>query len=250
MTIDFPKDEQIPGLRILWKEAFGDTEQFLESFFSTGFSKDRCRCICENGQPVTALYWFDCGWGNKRLAYLYAVATAKSHRGQGLCHRIMDDTRALLQLQGYDGLVLVPAEPSLFPFYEKMGYCCFGGIRQWNAAAGEPVKLKELDHSQYALLRTRYLPENSVIQDGELLRFLGSYARFYQGEDFLVCCAEDDGKLMAYELLGNTAAASGILAALRLETGTFRTPGDAPFAMYYSLTKDMASPCYLAFALD
>lgn len=250
MTIDYPKDEQISGLRSLWKEAFGDTEQFLDSFFSTGFSKDRCRCICENAQPVAALYWFDCGWGDKRLAYLYAVATAQSHRGQGLCHKIMDDTRALLQQQGYDGLVLVPAQPSLFSFYKKMGYRRFGGIRQWNTTAGEPVALTELDHVQYAALRTRYLPENSVVQDGELLRFLGSYARFYQGADFLVCCAEEDGKLTAYELLGNTAAASGILAALGLETGIFRTLGDSPFAMYYSLTDDGTRPAYLAFALD
>lgn len=250
MTIDFPNVQLISGLRNLWQEAFGDTDTFLDCFFSTGFSQDRCRCICEHGKPVAALYWFDCNWGEKRLAYLYAVATAKSHRGHGLCHRLMEDTHALLRQQGYDGIVLVPAQPSLFSFYEKMGYRCFGGIRQWNATAGEPISLKELDAIQYATLRTGYLPENSVRQDGKLLDFLGSYARFYQGADFLVCCAEDDGRLMAYELLGNTAAADGILAALKLKTGTFRAPGNAPFSMYYPLANDHTFPGYFAFALD
>ena len=45
MTIDKPNADQIAGLRQLWKEAFGDEEAFLDDFFGTGFSPDRCRCI-------------------------------------------------------------------------------------------------------------------------------------------------------------------------------------------------------------
>lgn len=251
MTIDFPKNHHIPGLRSLWQEAFGDTDIFLDHFFRTGFSPDRCRCVLCDNRPAAALYWFDCQWQDKKIAYIYAVATAKAHRGQGLCHALMEDTRQLLKQHGYAAIGLVPAKQSLFAFYKKMGYRCFGGIRQWQcSASGQPVALRELTTSQYAARRRSYLPADSVIQEGALLAFLSTYARFYQGDDFLLCCADDDGKLMAYELLGNPDAAPAILTELGFEAGTFRAPGESPFAMYLSLTGDQTMPQYLAFALD
>ena len=69
MTIDMPKAEQISGLRQLWKEAFGDSDAFLDSFFAIAFSPERCRCVTEDGRPVAALYWFDCGYQGENLAY-------------------------------------------------------------------------------------------------------------------------------------------------------------------------------------
>lgn len=251
MTINYPGKAHIAGLRSLWQEAFGDTDVFLDHFFRTGFAPRRCRCVLINDKPAAALYWFDCQWQGEPVAYVYAVATAKTHRGQGLCHALMEDVRQLLKQQGYAGIALVPAKLDLFSFYEKMGYRCFGGIRQWQCVSHKPpVALQELTAEQYASLRQSFLPAGSVVQDGALLTFLSTYSRFYQGDDFLLCCTDDEGKLIAYELLGNTDAAPGILAKLGFETGTFRTPGDSPFAMYRSLTDDQPMPSYLAFALD
>lgn len=251
MIIDFPTQAQLPGLRILWKEAFADPEPFLDSFFSVGFSPYRCRCLRRGTAPLAALYWFDCHWGSKRLAYVYAVATAKSHRGQGLCHALMDNTRKHLLQLGYSGIVLVPAKPELFDFYEKMGYRPFSGIRQWECTAGHTaVALEELTVDAYAAARKAILDTDCVLQEGATLRFLHTYARFYQGQDFLLCAALENGKLTGYELLGNTDAAPGILAALGAKKGIFRTPGDAPFGMFLSLTEDPALPGYFAFALD
>lgn len=251
MIIDFPREDHIPGLRTLWKEAFSDTDTFLDSFFSTGFSLYRCHCIRIGGRPVAALYWFDCHWQDKRLAYVYAVATLESHRGQGLCHKLMESTHMILLQLGYSGVVLVPAQTELFSFYEKMGYRTFGGIRQWSCTpASHPVPLEKLTYKEYAQARRGYLPEESVVQEGALLRFLGSYSGFYKGEDFLVCAAVEDGTLTAYELLGNADAAPAILAALDAKKGIFRAPGTSPFAMYRSLTADAHSPSYFAFALD
>ena len=38
MRSDHPTDNEIPGLRQLWQEAFGDADAFLDSFFQTAFS--------------------------------------------------------------------------------------------------------------------------------------------------------------------------------------------------------------------
>ena len=70
MTIDAPKTAQIPQLRQLWKEAFGDTDTFLDSFFSLAFAPERCRCITLGDTVPSALYWFDCTCRGEKWAYL------------------------------------------------------------------------------------------------------------------------------------------------------------------------------------
>ena len=43
MRIDHPDLGQIPELRQLWKEAFGDSDAFLDAFFMVAFSQiDAC----------------------------------------------------------------------------------------------------------------------------------------------------------------------------------------------------------------
>lgn len=91
MNIDVPQINQIPALRALWKEAFGDTDDFLDAFFSTAFRPNHCRLVTVDGHAAAVLYWFDCLHMDKPIAYIYAVATAKAYRGQGLCHKLMEN---------------------------------------------------------------------------------------------------------------------------------------------------------------
>ena len=60
MIIDHPTTTQIPQLRSLWKEAFGDSDAFLDIFFQRAFSPQRCCCVTQGDAVVAALYWFDC----------------------------------------------------------------------------------------------------------------------------------------------------------------------------------------------
>ena len=122
MIIDKPRSETLPALKDLWQEAFGDSREFIDTFFRTGFSPERCRCLWKDDHLVAALYWFDCDWEKRKLAYLYAVATDKAFRNQGLCKKLMEDTHRHLEALGYSGTVLVPGEPELFSFYKKLGY--------------------------------------------------------------------------------------------------------------------------------
>ena len=243
MKADYPTREQTEGLCKLWQEAFGDTDTFLDAFWSTAFSSDRCRCITIDGQVAAALYWFDCSCENKPMTYLYAVATAKKHRGKGLCRALMEDTHELLKSLGYGGSILVPGDAGLFAMYEAMGYAPFGGMDTLLCEAAEPVALREVTWEEYARLRKDYLPHRGVEQDG--LAFLGTFAKFYAGEDFVFAGTEELG----LELLGNTAAGPGILGALQRKTGLFRIPGNTPFAMYHPLS-DTPAPDYFGLAFD
>ena len=253
MTIDMPSAIQTDGLRQLWKEAFGDSDAFLDAFFATAFSPERCRCAAEQGKVVGALYWFDATHLGNPVAYLYAVATAGASRGRGICHALMEDTCRYLQKRGYAGTILVPGSEALFRFYEKMGYRVCSYIREFACdATPKAVALQPVDAKEYAARRRQLLPAGGVVQEGENLAFLGTQARLYAGEDLLLAATMQDGMLYAQEFLGDTALCPGILHTLGCARGKFRVPGnEKPFAMYRLLEENgQPAPSYFALAFD
>lgn len=250
MIIKAPDQTDIPALRALWQEAFGDTDAFLDDFFETAWSEDRSRGIFCDGEAAAALYWFDCSLLGRKIAYIYAVATAEKHRGKGLCRTLMEDTHTHLREAGYSGAVLVPAE-GLFSLYGSMGYRVCGKVKEFTCrAGGESAALQSLSAPDYAAARSRYLPEGGVIQEGKTLAFLSSFAAFYAGKDFLLCGTAQQGTFFCQELLGNAQAAPEILTALGCEKGNFRTPGvETDFAMYLPFDRT-PPPAYFGLALD
>ena len=250
MRIDHPEQGNIPKLRGLWQEAFGDTDGFLDRFFATGFHKERCLCVTENDTVAAALYWFDCQFQQKTVAYLYAVATGKAFQNRGFCRMLIEKTHELLRKQGYAGAVLVPGSESLFDLYRKMGYKTLSCMDVLSCTAGtESVDVRRISAAQFGVLRRSFLPKNSIFQEKEGLLFLDACWQLYTGEDFLLAAMEDGDRLVGMELLGNPAAAPGILAALGKKEGTFRTPGVGDFAMYHSLN-DSRLPHYFGLAFD
>ena len=239
-------------LRQLWLEAFGDSQESIAAFFETGFSQHRYHYICKNGIPVSALYWFDCRLEGHKLAYIYAVATLKSHRGNGLAKRLMEETHEILKQQDYAGAILVPGGKGLFDFYEKIGYRTTTSVGEFTCkAAGDPITLWEIDAKEYARLRSGLLPKGGVVQDGAALAYLQTYAKLYAGEDFLLSATARGDSLLVHEFLGNPAYAGGILTALGMGSGRFRTPGKGQcFSMYFPFTANCPQPGYFGLALD
>ncbi len=253
MIIDYPKIKDIPDLLELWKEAFGDSDEFVKTFFSTAFSPKRSRRISLDGITAAALYWFDCTYNGKRIAYVYAVATAKAYRGQGLCHILMNDTHTMLKSQGYTGAILVPGSKELFDFYHRMGYKTCAYVNEIKYKKSErKVKISKIGKEEYAKLRRQHLPEGGVLQEGENLDFLERYASFYAGRDFVLATLEEKDIMHGIELLGNVSSAPDIVGTLGYKSGNFRAPGkETPFAMYYPFEKNKsAPPTYFGLAFD
>lgn len=251
MIIKMPDEAHIPQLRRLWQEAFGDSDAFLDGFFTTAFAPERCRCAMENGQVAAALYWFSCQCGEQPLAYIYAVATAKNFRGQGLCRKLMADTHTHLKELGYTGALLVPGDSKLRSMYRAMGYEDMTGMQKFSCRTHQPIALERIDAGQYAALRRELLPKGAVLQEGENLRFLETMAQFYRGKDLLLCAVKEEERLTVLELLGDPKSAPGIVAALGCATGVFSAPGnEEPFAMGVALTSEFRKPGYFAFAFN
>ena len=230
MIIKKPEDRDIPGLRRLWQQAFGDTDAFLDTFFRVGFSYERCFCICQEG-VVAALYWFDCSWGDKKVAYIYAVATEENHRGQGLCRRLLEHTHKQLQKMGYQGAALVPGGEELIGFYEKFGYRGFCPMKRMSAQS-LPVA-EEITSEHYRLLRQEQLCGDALLHSKQGLGLLDTYGSFYKGENALFCGYWESGTFHFEEVLG----------ALDVPQKTFSQ------AMYLPLDGTNTQPDYFAIPL-
>ncbi len=235
MQIDRPTPSQLPGLRQLWQEAFGDDDRFLDAFFATGYSPNRCRCVTLDGHLAAAVYWFDCTWQNKRVAYIYALAVRESHRGQGLAHSLMAHVEGLLKRQNYAGVLLVPGTEALFAFYGKMGYISINCAEKITVSPSSPIPVRKIDRAEYDRFRKALLGQNGVFLDSEGCCFLSSCWQLYAGNRWVLAGLDNGTTFFGMELLGDASAAPGILAALGKEKGTFRIPGSQPFAMYKPL---------------
>jgi len=252
MNADYPRTHQISMLRRLWKEAFGDSDVFLDAFFAWGFSPRRCRCITDNGEVLSALYWFEVTYRQQRFAYLYAVATAAAQRGKGLFSTLLADTKKVLTAEGFDGILLVPETERLGRMYERFGFSACTAVDRHSVAAGEAAAaVREIGADEYSKLRRGMIPAGGVLQEGALLDFLASQCHFWTGEGWLAAGQVYDGKLVCQEFLGDKKAMAGLVRALDVAEGSFRTPGKAqPFAWILPLRTCIERPDYFALALD
>lgn len=249
--------EDVSQLRALWKEAFGDSDAYLDIFWDTAFSCRRCRVATSENQIVGALYWFSCALRGQSLAYIYAVATKAAHRGQGIATALMADTHRYLESRNFAGTILVPATRALVLFYAKMGYRpCAPQGRLKAAAAGPAVHLSAVSPRRYGELRKALLPAGGVEQTGVSLDFLATQTHLYAGKELLLAATvTESGSLLAQELLCREPirSAPGILKALRVQEGIFRLPYSKgrPFALFRPFTGWKGTPPeYFAFAFD
>ena len=248
MKIDAPRSQDIPALRRLWKEAFGDDDLFLDGFFATAFSPERCRCVFMGDYLAAALYWFDCSWAGKKIAYIYAVATDKAYRGRNLCRSLMEKTHEELLAGGYAGASLVPGNAGLFELYSKLGYRPFCLLEQQEIAAGEKAaSLKKLTAEEFGKKRKALLPQGGIVQEGVTLDYLACFTEFFEADRSLMCLSCEDGTAYFQEFLGDVRKLPGILAALGMQKGVVRLPGGQDSAMYYSPEEEI--PSYLGLSL-
>ncbi len=249
MIIDNPGPEHILALRQIWKQAFGDSDEFLNNFFETGFAYDRCSCVLQEDEPVAAVYLFDCGWQEKKVVYLYALAVEQSHQKQGLSRLLLASTHAKLHQQGYAGAILEPATDSLRQYYERLGYRCFGGRQTEYFTAREPaVAVMELPRLSYEQSRRKFLPSGGITQEGAFTDMLQKQAICYGAEDFVATVSREEPVIL--EFLGNRSKLPGLLKTLGFEQAAVRLPGGQPTAMYLDFAGEEALPTYFGLPMD
>ncbi len=249
----FGNREDLPSLRELWKEAFGDGDSFLDQFFSVAFAPEHSRVAVVDGAVGAALYWFFRFLRGAAPGLFLWCGDGRPASGQGTVPR--SDGR----YPGASGGRWVWRHPPgawrcpLFRFYGRLGYtpCCPQG-RMRVRAAGPALPLKPVSPRRYGGAPAG-LPPGGVRQEGVSLEFQASLAWLYAGKDLLLTAArQEDGAIQALELLCRDpiAAAPRILKALRAEEGVFRVPyaKGRPFAMFLPLASWQGPPPCLFWA--
>ena len=105
----------------LWTAAFGDDEQFVDSFLMRYYSRRRMLTAECEGRTAAMLHMLPFESELGRSTYIYGVATAPEFRRRGLAGKLIREAMRLIGEQGDEAAFLIPSEEWLHGFYAKYG---------------------------------------------------------------------------------------------------------------------------------
>ena len=256
MKFELAKKSDLGALTKLWQCCFGDEVAEIRSFWDKTFDKIQV-FVAREGQSILAMTCVlpttlvDEEGEAHSCGYFYAVCTHPSARGKGLCKKLMDYAQKNCKA---DYAALVPAEESLFGFYEAMGYKTVFFNSEYTVSPKKAAKIRPATPEVYRSIRELQLYDNFLSYDEFLLPCAGQLYRIETDEGLYCACAyKKDDTLLIRELLPDSPeAAAALCAHLNCKSATVRTMGeDKPFGMLKAL-KGGALPeiGYLGLALD
>ena len=107
----------------LWREVFGDEQQFIEEFFVRIYNPSLCFTHTIDNRIVAMLHIVPIRQNGALSAYIYAVATAPQFRHRGIAHTLIGQAIVSIQKAGiYDRILLIPASEEVKNLYSKFGF--------------------------------------------------------------------------------------------------------------------------------
>ncbi|MDH6305147.1 GNAT superfamily N-acetyltransferase [Parabacteroides sp. PF5-5] len=110
----------------LWKAVFGDSDTFMDLYFSRVYKDENAMTIERDGTVVSALQMLPytmtfCGQ-EISVAYISGACTSPSEQGKGLMKQLLRESFDEMRRRNIDITALIPAEKWLFNYYRSMGY--------------------------------------------------------------------------------------------------------------------------------
>ncbi len=109
--------------QLLWKEVFGDSDEFIKQFMARYFSHEGMFCIEQDGKLQSMLHLVPFELDGMPVAYMYAVATAAEARGKGYATKLIGQAVKKAKAEGYKAIATLPADEGLHGFYARFGFC-------------------------------------------------------------------------------------------------------------------------------
>jgi ribosomal protein S18 acetylase RimI-like enzyme len=109
-------------MRAMWHNIFGDEIAEIDSFLLR--HDDALPFIHkENGEVVSMLFVVPLEMWEKRVAYIYAVATKPEFRGRGIASNLLNEAMQQICTGGqYDVVALIPSSTESKRLYERLGF--------------------------------------------------------------------------------------------------------------------------------
>ena len=187
--IRFAKNADVPFLKALWREAFGDDDSFINFFYERRFSESNTLIWAENEIPVAILTLLPAQMKivDKLypVKYVYGVATKLEYRGRGISSELIHYINEQAD-NNHEILVLVPAEESLFDFYKRFGYQKSFYLKEYSFPAREnlPVsyEVRPISPDEYKEIRdSRFQDDGYIIWDEKALAYIIEENTFWGG---------------------------------------------------------------------
>ena len=156
--------------RRLWKEVFGDSDEFIASFINLFYNEENMLCIEQDGKMLSMLHIIPFELNGSKVAYIYAVATDADARGKGYAGKLIRQAIEKAQSKGYKAIFTLPADDMLRDFYSKFGFkgkytIKFETKECFDFGTGE----EEKDIAMAIVLDKRLIPaENIILKEYEV----------------------------------------------------------------------------------
>lgn len=154
----------LPALSALWKQAFGDSEALIADFFRLLPQMGAGLVALADGEAVGAAYaltGMELTGGQaapKTCGYLYAIAVEEACRSQGLGRALTLAAAEKARARGAELICTLPAEASLYPWYEDILGVKAVLFRSERRIKSEPLlPCRSLDADEYLLRREALL---------------------------------------------------------------------------------------------
>lgn len=217
VNINEYRHEDIPSLKRLWTETFGDVPELVDRFFELLPSMGTGLVAESGGELLGAAYVLDAElWCPEKLpvklGYIYAVAVEPSARSNGIGAKLVAACERYCWENGIEICTTLPAEESLYAWYERVGgfqaatRCMYETVFPSDRAA----EINPLFADEYAFKRADILRgKNYVNLNYGYMLFQEALCKTYGGGLFecnggIACGYVDNGVLMVKEALNDT----------------------------------------------
>lgn len=157
MDIRLLEKGDIPLAKALWKQAFDDTDVFIDWYFANKVLPGQSIGIFDRGLiSVLHMLPFTVSVQHRALpsAFIAGAATDNSRRGEGLMRTLLRESLALMMRRG---ILMTHLYPFNHGFYERLGWAAYSHVRKQNITAAALSRRAEvLETTDASLLEPLY----------------------------------------------------------------------------------------------
>lgn len=135
---------EMPLAKALWKQAFGDSDAFIDWYFENKVPAGQSLGVFDGGLvSVVHMIPYTISVQHRPLktAFIAGAATDRARRGEGLMRTLLRESLALMRRQG---ILLTHLYPFNHGFYERLGWAAYAHVHRQNVAASPQIRRAEV----------------------------------------------------------------------------------------------------------